>query len=116
MSQRYVRNLVGHDAGHLTFAFGSVNHAGLHEHWAARQRKCIYVPGCNYFEGVLKGRLLKFRWDRLNKAPSDFIDIGVDLFIPDDAQFLFNFGRGLAAESYIILNSVLVGVRLKLCL
>ncbi len=59
--QQHVRQLVRHHADDLAFGRGRVEHAAVHEHRPARQRKRVDLLQVHRRERILVDRLLELR-------------------------------------------------------
>jgi hypothetical protein len=108
MTKQDVRQLVRHHADDLGFRRRRVEHAALHEHRPARQRKGIDLLEVHRRERILVDRLVEFRRCGRDQAISQRGQIARDLPVLDDRIPLPNLCCGFAAERDILLGRVFV--------
>ncbi len=101
-------DLVSHDAGDFALGLGRLDHAAIHEHRAARERRGVDLPDVDDVECVAEFLMLQLARDRADQSATQPLDIRLRFVVVQDRQLLAHFLRRLLTEFHVLSGRVFV--------
>ena len=97
-------DFVRHDPGHLSLSSGGRDHSAVDVHGPAGQREGIDLFGVDYFESVLKFRVLKLRGNRGGQPFANARDIRGEFRVAHYLKLLFGLSGGFPAQLDVVVR------------
>jgi hypothetical protein len=108
VAQQDVTELVRHDAGHLAFGGGRVEHAAVDEHRPAGEREGVDVLEVDGGERILERVVLEVGGRGRHQSPAQAVEVGIDLAVVDDGVLAPHLGGGFLTDLDVLLRRILV--------
>jgi hypothetical protein len=106
VTQRHVRNLVRHHAGHLGFRLRLLDHAAIEEHRSAGQGERVDLLLVHDVERVAEPAVAVLGRDRLHQPATHVLDVVVHALVVQQRELFLDLVRRFLAKLHIVLDRV----------